>query len=218
VSDPVSSAIAATAAGSAWAPALAFAAGAATSLGPCVAPRFVAVTALGAMPGAARWKAIAALACGLCAGYALLGIASGLAARIAAVAAHLYAVLAIALAALGAYTLWGGADRHRCVPAKRPSASLGGAFLLGASFALVASPCCTPVIAVLGALAATRSPASGALPVAAYALGHALPLACAGLGWERIGSRANADVWKAATQTVGGGLMLALGAYYGALA
>jgi cytochrome c-type biogenesis protein len=87
------------------------------------------------------------------------------------------------------------------------------------SFAFVTSPCCTPIVVVLGSLAATASsPLFGAGLIAAYAAGHALPLAAAGFGWERIAARLDVRRLQAALQTVGGALMLALAGYYGVLA
>jgi cytochrome c-type biogenesis protein len=218
VIDPIGAATTAAAQQSAWTPALAFAAGIATSAGPCVAPRFVAVAALAGSPGAAKWKSIGAFAAGTCASYVTLGIASGMLGKIAAVSSNLYALLAVALLAFGLRTLFVEPSTHRCDDAPPAKHSLGSAFLFGASSALVASPCCTPVIVVLGSLAASRaSELFGALSIVSYGLGHAVPLAAAGLGWGWIGLRAN-GAWRGASQTVGGALMLALAGYYGVLA
>jgi cytochrome c-type biogenesis protein len=217
--DPVGAAFAAAAAQSPWAPAFACAAGAVTSLGPCVAPRFIAVTALATTPGVHRWKAIASLAAGLCASYIVLGVASGIAVRIAAFTANMNAILAVAMIVYGIVTLVRQSPDDACAHGAEKKRSLSGIFLFGASFGLVASPCCTPVVVLLGSLAATRSaPALGALLVAAFAVGHAVPLALAGFGWHWIGIRASAGTWGSASQTISGALMLALGAYYGVLA
>jgi cytochrome c-type biogenesis protein len=217
--DPVGAAFSAAAAQSPWAPAFAFAAGTLTSFGPCVAPRFIAVAALATPPGAQRWKAIASLAAGLCASYVVLGIASGFAARIAALTANVYGILAVALVIYGIVTLVRQSPSDACAHVEEKKRSLGGIFLFGASFALVASPCCTPVVVLLGSLPATRrAPVLGALLVAAFAVGHAVPLALAGFGWQWVGIRTSAGAWRSASQTIGGALMLALGAYYGVLA
>ncbi len=215
--DPIGSAIAAAAQESPWAPALACVAGVATSVGPCVAPRFVAVAALASSPGVARWKTVSAFAAGLCASYVVLGIAAGLAARIAAISAHVYALLAVVLLVFGLKTLW--SEPESCMHGDPKPRSLGSACLLGMSLALVASPCCTPVIVVLGSLAASGpSPAFGALLIGSYAAGHALPLAGAGFGWQWIGARLDVRSLRPAMQTIGGALMLALAGYYGVLA
>jgi cytochrome c-type biogenesis protein len=217
VIDPIGSAIAAAARQSPWAPALACVAGVATSVGPCVAPRFVAVAALASSPGVARWKAVCAFAAGLCASYVALGVAAGLAARVAAISAHVYALLAGVLLVFGLKTLW--SEPESCSHGVPKPRSLGSACLLGMSLALVTSPCCTPVVVVLGSLAASGpSPSFGALLIGSYAAGHALPLLGAGFGWQWVGTRLDVRPLRAAAQTVGGALMLALAGYYGVLA
>jgi cytochrome c-type biogenesis protein len=217
VIDPIASAMAAAAQQSPWAPALAFGAGLATSVGPCVAPRFVAVAALAGSPGSARWKTIAAFVAGLCASYVALGFAVGFAGRLGAISAYVYALLALALLGFGLKTLL--CEPKSCAHEEPRARSLGGACLFGMSFALVTSPCCTPAIVVLGSLAASGpSPSFGAALIASYAAGHVLPLAGAGFGRQWIGTRLNVPSLQPAMQTVGGALMLALAAYYGVLA
>jgi cytochrome c-type biogenesis protein len=57
----------------------------------------------------------------------------------------------------------------------------GRAFVLGASSALVASPCCTPVLAsILGFVATSQDPALGLALLLAYSLGYTTPLMVAG--------------------------------------
>jgi cytochrome c biogenesis protein CcdA len=218
--DPIRAAIDAAAAQTAWAPALAALAGAATSFGPCVAPRFVAVAALLAgRSGAARWKLWAAFTSGLCAAYMVVGVTLGLAGRIALQSDYVYAGLALALGLGGMATLLRPSRDDGCRAHAPDRASHGGALLLGGSFALVTSPCCTPVVAALaGVSAASANPWFGAGTLGAFALGHALPLAAAGIGSGRV-----VDVlrrWKLepALATVGGALMLALSGYYALLA
>jgi cytochrome c biogenesis protein CcdA len=215
VTDPVSAAISATAARSLWAPALAFVAGVVTSIGPCVAPRFVAVAALTTAGGTGRWRIVAALVAGLCVSYVAVGMAGGILARVSAISTYVYACASAACLAFGVRELLRSPSAPCARHCAAPSSS-APAFLLGASFALVTSPCCTPAIVVLGTLAATQaSVAFGALTIAAYALGHALPLAAAGFGWQR------GAAWlpnQGSLQTVGGALMIALAGYYGVLA
>jgi cytochrome c-type biogenesis protein len=217
VIDPIASTIAAAARQSPWAPAFAFGAGVAASVGPCVAPRFVAVAALAGSPGVARWKAVAAFAAGLCASYVAIGLAAGFAGRIAAISAHVYALLALVLLGFGLNALL--REPKTCAHDGPKVHSLGGACLLGMSFAFVTSPCCTPAIVVLGSLAANGpSPALGAALIGAYAAGHALPLVAAGLGRQWMGKRLDTPPLRSAMQTIAGALMLALAGYYGALA
>ena len=57
-----------------------------------------------------------------------------------------------------------------------------GAFGLGALFGLVASPCSTPVLAVIATMAAAgRSPTTGAVLLFVYGLGKGVPLLLIGL-------------------------------------
>ncbi|KAG5178773.1 cytochrome c biogenesis protein, thiol reduction transmembrane region, CcdA [Tribonema minus] len=58
---------------------------------------------------------------------------------------------------------------------------VGRAYALGASSALVASPCCTPVLAsILGFVASSQDPALGLALLLAYSLGYTTPLMAAG--------------------------------------
>jgi cytochrome c biogenesis protein CcdA len=184
-----------------------------------VAPRFVAVAALASASGAARWRAIAAFAAGLCLCSIALGVAGGLLARVSAIAAHIDALLAASMLVFGLATLWRSPSHAECSAAPAVKRSLAGTVLLGASFGLVTSPCCTPVIVVLGSFAAASASAGfAAETIGAYALGHALPLVAAGLGWRWAGERLRAPAYAYALQVVGGALMLALAGYYGLLA
>ncbi|HZO92454.1 MAG TPA: cytochrome c biogenesis protein CcdA [Candidatus Baltobacteraceae bacterium] len=217
---------------------LVFAAGVATSAGPCVAPRYVAVAALA--NGSRRPMLPTALFVGgLVAAYAALALAAGAAGALRLQSAWTYGALSAVLVVAGAVTLLRGersCPEHPCrhaAPERRARAPLGGAFLLGASSALVVSPCCTPMIAAIaGVTVAGTRPLDGVLLVTAYGCGHALPLfavgssgRCVGALFARARARLPAPVSRAigvlpsdARSTISGTLMLALGAYYGAVA
>lgn len=71
--------------------------------------------------------------------------------------------------------------------AQRPSGPLG-AMLFGAVFSVAICPVCTPALLVpIGVALALRSPLFGALPLLAFALGRALPVAAGTwvVGWAR---------------------------------
>jgi cytochrome c biogenesis protein CcdA len=108
-----------------------------------------------------------------------------------------------------------------CEHDARPGAyrSLGAVYLLGASSALVVSPCCTPVVAgIVAVAAATGKPVVGCALLIAYALGHAVPLIAAGT-LSRVAHRLiPSTIGGQAPAIVGAILMMALGAYYGMLA
>ncbi len=208
----------ATAARSPLAYPLVFAAGLATSVGPCIAPRYVAVAALA---NAARrpQRVIAAFVAGLTGAYVALGLAAGALGALWSASSAGYAVLAAGLATGGLLTLLrADGHAHPAAPVRRGSAGLGGTFLLGASSAFVVSPCCTPVVAGIAGLTVLGGRSGeGAALLVAFALGHALPLLAAGALGRHAGALARCTS-SAAPGIVAGTLMLALAAYYGVLA
>ncbi|HYZ14840.1 MAG TPA: cytochrome c biogenesis protein CcdA [Candidatus Acidoferrum sp.] len=198
---------------------LVFAAGLATSLGPCVAPRYVAVAALvhrSAHPG----RVIAAFLAGLIGAYVALGLGAGVLGSLWSSSTAIYVLLAIALAAGGIVTLLrdhrDDHDHHRTCAV--PS-NAGGTFLLGASSAFVVSPCCTPAIAGIAGLTTLGGRTfEGCLLLATFALGHGAPLLAAGALGTRISALFARLAASEAPAVIAGTLMLALAAYYGTLA
>jgi cytochrome c-type biogenesis protein len=194
---------------------LVFLAGALTSVGPCAAPRYVALAAL-LGTGRARWMTTAVFVAGILAAYAALGYGLGLLAALSARVGALDAVLAAALAGAGIVTLLREpqARGHACRPVRTSAV-----FLLGAGSAAVISPCCSPVIAAVAGMAAfDRDPLASAAVLATFALGHCAPLGAIGSGGA-FAARAFARPQAAfAVRTVGGALLVGLGAYYGLLA
>lgn len=191
----------------------AFVGGLAGSVGPCAAPRFLAAATLCAgATGARRSFIIAAFAGGLSVSYVLVCTASGALARLSAYSSYTYALLGAACIAAGIATLYG---THHCRARALSSRSYGAAFLSGSVFAGISSPCCGP-IAVVAGIGAPGNASSLVIP-AAFALGHALPLAGLALGSEKLVRFVHA--WPAyATQTVAGALAIAMGGYYCLLA
>src|SRR5579885_2045611 len=202
-----------------WAPALVFASGAVSSVGPCTAPRFIAVAGITAHRS--RGPALGACAAfigGLVAAYAGFGAAAIVLARVLALSGVVYALLATVLAAAGAAALW---RDGRCTRdhSERTPQSLGGVFLLGASFALVVSPCCTSLVAaILASSAPASSPGLGAMLLAAFAAGHTAVLFLAAFGAHGVSRILQRYAIGEAGSVIGGTLMLALAAFYGALA
>ncbi|HWT06236.1 MAG TPA: hypothetical protein VN224_10800, partial [Xanthomonadales bacterium] len=143
--DAVSAGLHAVATRSPLACPLVFAAGAVTSIGPCAAPRYVALAAL---VNASRRpsRIVAAFVAGLVGAYVALGAAAGALGALWSASRLVYAALAIALAVAGLATLLrGGGASHAHGNVSHDDAgartSLGGTFLLGASSAFVVSPC-----------------------------------------------------------------------------
>jgi cytochrome c biogenesis protein CcdA len=213
------------AAGAAAGPAAgaAFAAGVLTSIGPCAAPRFIAVAAFaGQRRGMLR---IAAFVVGLAGAYLAVGFAAGLLGTLTALSGVLYAVLAVGLVSAGCVALVraesDGSESHACAHADthEPPRSLGAALLLGAGSALVVSPCCTPAIGAIAATsAALGKPLTGAFLLLSFALGHALPLVGAGSIAPALRKLLPRAVPAQAPAIVSAVLTIALGLYYGVLA
>lgn len=217
--DALGESLQAAAHGSPLAYPLVFAAGVITSVGPCVAPRYVAVAAL-AHGSAHPSRVIGAFLAGLIGAYVTLGLAAGSVGALWSNSTLIYALLALALASGGMLALLRGApERHRHAHRSAIPGNAGGTFLLGASSAFIVSPCCTPVIAGIAGLTTLGGHAlEGALLLAAFGLGHGSPLVVAGAFGTRI-SRCFARLSASEAPTViSGSLMLALAAYYGVLA
>ena len=202
---------------------LVFAAGALTSIGPCAAPRYVALAAL---VNASRRPArtVAGFVAGLIGAYVVVGAAAGALGTLWSASRLVYAALAAILAIAGIATLLrGGGASHvhhdTNVHHAGAQASLGGTFLLGASSALIVSPCCTPIVAgIAGLTTASGHGGQGVALLAAFACGHALPIVFAGAIGTRVASGLRHVMASHAPATVAGTLMLALAAYYGVLA
>ena len=216
--DVVAAGVQAVAARSALAYPLVFAAGALTGVGPCAAPRFVAVAALA--NGAVRPAfAIAAFVAGLVGASVALGLAGGALGAVLAASGLLYAALAIVLGTAGMLALWRGdaASHHHDVRVR--GSGLSGAFVLGASCALVVAPCCTPVLTSIAGLTTGGGPTLGAAAyLATFGLGHAAPVVAAGAFGTRVAQLLRRLSASQAPAVVSGGLMLALAGYYGVLA
>lgn len=198
----------------------AFAAGLATSFGPCVAPRFLAVTALAkGVVGWRRFASISIFIAGLCACYVALGMTGGLLAVLAGHTRALYLALSAVAVAFGLRTLLREPQSACRAHGKRESGAAGALFLSGGSFAAISSPCCGPLAAGLaGAGVAAGSWQVAGVLLAAFALGHAVPLLALGQVWERVRTTIVRRVPPGSSEVVTGSLMLALGAYYGIVA
>lgn len=212
---------------------LVFGAGIVTSIGPCAAPRYVAVAAL-AHAARAPWKIVPAFAAGLVGAYVALGAAAGAVAgapgamgALWSASPVIYGALAVALLAGGIATLLRAAPagdahacgRHEARRGSRGTVSTGGAFLLGASSVLVVSPCCTPIVAgIAGLTIATSRMLDGVTLLAAFGCGHVVPVALAGALGGRFAASVRRLAASQAPAIVSGSLMLALAAYYGTLA
>ena len=203
------------------APALAFVAGVAGSVGPCFGARAASLAGLTAgVRGVRRMLFVAAFVAGLASSYVLISLSATLWLRVAKEASWIYAALALGLLIYGVLALVRSDTHNRCSESSlAPTVtSTGCTFLSGASFALVASPCCTPVLVALAGIAARAStPFFGVAVAAAFSIGHGMPLTL--LAFKDAGAcRLLRDhAWRRAGSVVGGGVMVALAGYYALL-
>lgn len=193
-------------------------AGAASSAGPCAAPRFALIGMLsGARSSVETIRASALFVAGLACVYASFGAAASWLAHAIAWSTAIYCLLAAVLVANALRSIL-QPPRPKC-ETRAPSRNRGGAFVLGASSALVVSPCCTPfAVAAAASAAAGNAPLSGAEVLAAFAVGHCLPIVAAA---TTVGRFVRWTRWcppREATSLISGGVMLALGSYYAVLA
>jgi len=213
--DPIATAIGAIVNGSPDGIPIAAAAGLLTSIGPCVAPRYIALASLLQRPQ--RTRTVALFVSGMLLAYSVLGYGFGALAIVTRSASIVYVGLSAILIVSGSRMLL---RKSACRHHDRPATGLrsSGAFSLGAASALSVSPCCTPVlIAISGLAGAGGSTASRFLVLAAFTIGHAAPLIVAGPIAAAVDRRL--PRWHAgpAPAVVSGALMIGLGAYYGLL-
>lgn len=206
--------------GSVWAFALLFAAGVLSSIGPCAAPRILALSAL-ILRSHHPLRITAAFLCGTLGVYAVLGVvAGGVIARLSAASTLLYVALALGALGGGIATI-ASARWHECHtdgPIAKENGSIGMAFAAGAGFSLMVSPCCTPILGVVLALSAfTASPLTVALMLVVFGIGHASTLLVACLAGRPLLAWFPRSRFAQGAQVVSGTLMLAIGAYYALL-
>lgn len=167
---------------------LVFVAGLLTSLGPCSLSLLpVTLAYLAGFDGAQRpWARSFSFAAGILLALVVLGLASALLGRIYGQVPDLVPMLVAVLSVVMGLSLLGvirlqlpaGPDPERwrrLVPA--PLAPLAA----GVAFGLAATPCTTPVLAVLlGWISQAGQPLAGAILLSAFAAGQVMPLLLAG--------------------------------------
>lgn len=101
------------------------------------------------------------------------------------------------------------------LPTKRPERKgLAGAFVFGMLFGLVASPCSTPILAAIAAIAATTgSAAKGGALLFVYGLGKGVPLMLLGLASGSLGLMRKISKSTPVLMKIGGVGLLGAAAY-----
>lgn len=213
--DYAGAAVAAVAHGSPAAYALVYLAGLLSSTGPCAAPRVLAFASfmLRALHPA---RTSAAFLAGTLSTYALLGYVGGLVSGLVGVASWVYGSIAAAALLGGLWTLVGARwCAHDVPPAAARHDALGAAFLTGAGFSLVVSPCCTPLIGVVVSYAgALGGSLRAALLLVCFGLGHAAPVFATMLCGPRLSGWLATSRFSQGASIVAGAAMLILGSYY----
>ncbi len=215
--DPTSAALRALATQSSWTPVLAFAAGAASSLSPCVAPRMLAVSALTVNKtiSCTLWV-VGIFTAGVVAAYSMLALGGTLVWHVVSFSGYLYMGIAAVTGVAGVLALTRHSECERA-PSLHSNESLSSVFLLGASSAVTFSPCCLSVVAAAALYAHSTGPLFAWIMAACFALGHTVPLTFAALGSRAIGLVVQSGV-QAAARVVAGALMLAVAGFYFVLA
>lgn len=192
----------------------AFVAGVASSVGPCIAPRYLMLAAqLAVDEERARVPAFIA---GCLGGYLAYASAGALLAIFRMGTHVIYALLGVGLIASGVRTLL-AAHHAACASKARRPLSLGAASLAGLTSSLMFSPCCTPIAMMFGFLASQSAGASGAGLLLAFGLGHTLPIALIAFAPSFPCIR-NVPVSRDVRATIGGSLLVSVGGLYAILA
>ncbi|MHB1342329.1 MAG: cytochrome c biogenesis protein CcdA [Coriobacteriia bacterium] len=210
----------------------AFLGGLMAGFGPCVLPMLPAVFGyvtgmVGRDPAEERPRALllhslglsAVFVLGMSLVFAVIGALAGLLGRALLLGAWSYYLIAaicvvIALQMLGAINL--PVDRlNALLPMRRPERrGIVGALLFGMLFGLVASPCSTPILAAIAAIAATTgSAAKGGALLFVYGLGKGVPLLLLGVASGSLGLMRKVSKLTPVLTKIGGVGLLVAAAY-----
>jgi cytochrome c biogenesis protein CcdA len=189
-------------------------AGLASSVGPCIAPRYLMLAAY----ATGRRESTRALVfvAGCVGGYLVYAFAGALIGLLRVGTHVIYAGLAVALIVSGARALT-AREHHACEPKRLPPLSLGATFMAGLVSSMIFSPCCTPIVIALGFQALDHGGAMAASLLLAFGIGHTLPLIVfAVLASARMPVRFSMS--HDACATISGSLLLMVGGLYAMLA
>lgn len=200
-------------------PAVCAGAGLVGSLGPCAAPRMIAAAGIGSdrTPVRRRCRLMASLIAGICCGYVTLGLAATVLLRMMQMVGILYVAMCVVLLFVGIKSIVasdGVTSGSGCCHGRGAN---GASFFAGMSFALVVSPCCTPIVAGIAAFAQANGDwIYSGLCMACFALGHSAPLAI--VGFASLTLRERMLRYAPAVGVINGALLLGLAGYYAVLA
>ncbi len=218
-------------AGAVWGPiafGIAFVGGLVAGLGPCVLPMIPAVFGyvtgrVGESEGGSplvRGLALSAVfVLGMSLVFAAIGAIAGLIGRALIVDEWAYYVVAAICVVIGLQMLEVinlPVDRlNQWLPVKRPERrGVLGALLFGMLFGLVATPCSTPILAAIAAIAATTGDAlKGAALLFVYGIGKGVPLLLLGVASGSLVFMRSVSKVAPALTKIGGVGIIGAGAY-----
>jgi len=192
-----------------------------TSLSPCIISMIpVMVGYTGGQSERSRSKGFVIsllFVLGMSVTFAILGImAAALGQIFGQIGKGWYYVIAIVAIVMGLQLM--GVITIRFPTLKKMPVKSGGLlspFFIGMLFGLVASPCATPVLAVIMAyIAAQGNIAVGAAMLFVYGLGHGIPLLVAGTFAAFITSLTRFQKWSRYITTVSGAFLIIFGLYF----
>ncbi|MGH7716960.1 MAG: cytochrome c biogenesis protein CcdA, partial [Vulcanimicrobiaceae bacterium] len=190
----------------------AFVAGLGTSLGPCIAPRYIILASF-ITQGIPVCRALA-FVIGCVGGYLVYACAGALISGLRFGTHVIYAILGLGLVWCGVRSLM---TVHACSPKPRSLASFSAAFIAGLSSSMVFSPCCAPIAIGLGLQTSGQDAGMAALILLAFGLGHTLPLAAGSLA-AASGMVRRCSLPGDFCATVSGALLVMVGGLYALLA
>lgn len=199
---------------------LVYVAGVVTSLSPCILSMIpVLVGYVGGYSSPSRLRGFSMsflFVLGLGVTFALLGItAAGFGRVFGQIGSYWYLIMSGVAICMGLH-LFGILHINfpglKTVPVKVQG--VVGSFLMGLFFGLVASPCATPVLAVLLTYLASKGDlVFGGLMLFIYGLGHGLPLIVAGTFTGAIKNLRQFQKYSPYVTYASGGILILLGAY-----
>lgn len=220
MNDIVGQLLQATSARSLEAPALAFVVGVIASAGPCLAPRFVALSNLTAGANARhRGLLMSAFVIGIVSSYLAIAWSVSLFVQLTHTSSWIYLGLAGILMWLGLREVLA---THNCLQhtaVRVHPSSFGAAWFMGASGGLIVSPCCTPFAAAVAGIAEMNGArVFGLLVTASFAVGHALPVVLTTTSMNRFIQSKSYAKRRPEIGVLTGAVMIALGCYFGLVA
>lgn len=196
----------------------AFLAGLSTSIGPCGAPRYLALGTLLSTSSQPRMLIVGTYLLGLVGTYTCLCVGAGFLAQVLAHTVLLHLLFASVLVISAGTVLWVEPDHSHQPPEARGSAS----FFLGCIGGCTLSPCCSPIVLAFASLNLNeRDPIAAGMLAGAFVVGHLALLVLIPVTQNtclkrlRLGDRVGGFFPRGSAATCTGTLTLALAAYYG---